>query len=67
MVAQHSIESVGQIAFRLSQKDIKISKTTLGRRFKETGVHSTRPTSKPLLTSEDILKKTPAEYKTQRL
>ena len=67
MVAQHSIESVGQIAFRLSQKDIKISKTTLRRRFKEAGVHSMKPTSKPLLTSDDILKKTPAGYKTQRL
>ena len=54
MVAQHSIESIGQIAFRLSQKDIKISKTTLRGRFKETGVHSIRPTSKPLLTSDDI-------------
>ena len=54
MVAQHSIESVGQIAFRLSQKDITISKTTLRRRFKEAGVHSMKPTSKPLLMSDDI-------------
>jgi len=67
MVAQHTIESVGPIAFGLSQKDIKISKTTLRRKFKEAGVHSMKPTSKPLLTSDDILKKTPAGYKPQRL
>jgi arginine repressor len=67
MVAQHSTESVDQIAFRLSKKGIEISKTTLRRRFNEAGVHSMKPTSKPLLTSDDILKKIPAEYKTQRL
>ena len=57
MVAQPSAESVGQIAFRLSQKDIKISKTTLRRRFKEAGVQSMKPTSKPLLTSKHIKKR----------
>jgi len=67
MVVQHSAESVGQIVFRLSQKDIKITKTTPRRIFKEAGVHLMKSTSKPLLTSDDILKKTPAGYKTQRL
>lgn len=67
MVAQRSMKSVSQIAFRLSQKDKKISQTTLRRRFKEVGVHSMKPTSKPLLTSGDILNKTPVGYKTQRL
>ncbi len=67
MGAQQSTEFVRQIAFRLSKKGIKISKTTLRRRFKEAGVLAMKPTSKPLLTSDDILKKTPAGYKTERL
>ena len=67
MVAQCSIESVGQIAFRLSRKDIEISKTTLRQRFKEADVHSIKPTSKPLLTSRDIFKKSSIGYKIQRL
>ena len=56
MVAQHSAKSIGQTAFRLSQKDIKINKTTLRRIFKEAGVHL----MKQLLTSDDILKRYPS-------
>ncbi len=54
MVAQHSTESVGQIAFRLSKKSIKISKTILRSRSKDAGVHSMKLISKPLLRSDDI-------------
>jgi len=57
VVAQHPTESVGQIAFRLSKKGIKISETTLRRRFEEAGVQSTKPTSKPLLTTDHINKR----------
>jgi transposase len=57
MVAQHPAESVGLIAFRLSKKCIKISETTLRRRFKEAGVQSMKPTSKLLLTSDHIKKR----------
>jgi len=57
MVAQYPTESAGQIAFRLSKKGIKISETTLKRRFKEAGVQSMKPTSKPLLTSDHIKKR----------
>ena len=57
MVAQHPTESVGQITSRLSKKGIEVSKTTLRRRFKEAGVQSMRPTSKPLLTSDHIKKR----------
>ena len=49
---------VGQITSRLSKKGIEVSKTTLRRRFKAAGVQSMRPTSKPLLTSDHIKKKT---------
>ncbi|CAF3005901.1 unnamed protein product [Rotaria sp. Silwood2] len=57
MVAQHPTESLDQIAFRLSKKGIKVSLTTLRRRFKEAGVQSMKPTSKPLLTSDHIQKR----------
>ena len=57
MVTQHPTESTGQIAFRLSKKDINISETALRRRFKEAGVQSMRPTSKPLLTNGHIKKR----------
>jgi transposase len=57
MVAQHPTESLGQIAFRLSKKGIQISETTLRRRFKEAGVQSMKPTSKPLLTTDHIKKR----------
>ena len=57
MVAQHPTESVDQITSRLSKKGIEVSKTTLRRRFKEAGVQSMRPTSKPLLTSDHIKKR----------
>jgi hypothetical protein len=57
MVAQHSTESAGQIACRLSRKGIKISETTLRRRFKEAGVQSMKPASKPLLTNDHIRKR----------
>ncbi|CAF2551455.1 unnamed protein product [Rotaria sp. Silwood2] len=57
MVAQHPTESVGQIAYRLSKKGIKTSETTLRRRFEEAGVQSMKPTSKPLLTNDDIKKR----------
>ncbi|CAF3347673.1 unnamed protein product [Rotaria socialis] len=57
MVAQHPTESTGQIAARLSNKGINVSKTTLRRRFKEAGILSMKPTSKPLLTSGHIKKK----------
>ena len=57
MVTQHPTESTGQIAFRLSKKGINISETTLRRRFKEAGVQSMRPTSKPLLTNGHIKKR----------
>ena len=35
MVAQHPTESAGQIAVRLSSKGIRVSESTLRRRFKE--------------------------------
>lgn len=54
MVAQHPTESLGQIAFRLSKKGVKISEATLRRRFKEAGIQSMKPSSKPLLTSNHI-------------
>ncbi len=57
MVAQQSTEFVHQITFKLSKKGIKISKTTLRRRFKQSDVLSMKPTSKPLLPNDDILKK----------
>ncbi|CAF4164580.1 unnamed protein product [Rotaria sp. Silwood2] len=57
MVAQRPTESVGQIAYRLSKKRIKISETTLRRRFEEAGVQSMKPTSKPLLTNDHIKKR----------
>ncbi|CAF4840827.1 unnamed protein product, partial [Rotaria sp. Silwood1] len=57
MVAQHPTESLDQIGFRLSKKGIKVSKTTLRKRFKEAGVQSMKPTSKPLLTSDHIQKR----------
>ncbi|CAF1219446.1 unnamed protein product [Rotaria sordida] len=57
MVAQHPTESARQIAFRLSKKGIKISETTLRRRFKEAGLQSMKPTSKPLLTGDHIKKR----------
>ncbi|CAF2995742.1 unnamed protein product [Rotaria sp. Silwood2] len=63
MVDQHPTESVGQIAFRLSKKGIKISETTLRRRFKEAGVQSMKPTSKSLLTNDHIKKR--LEWATQ--
>ena len=58
MVAQHPVESTGRIASRLSKKGIQVNKTALKRRFKEVGVQSMRPTSKPLLTTNHIKKKT---------
>ncbi|CAF3970109.1 unnamed protein product [Rotaria magnacalcarata] len=61
MVAKHSTQCAGQIAFRLSKKDIKISKITLRKIFKDVGVHSIKPTLKPLLTSDDIFKKDSSE------
>ncbi|CAF2049280.1 unnamed protein product [Rotaria magnacalcarata] len=45
MVAQHPTESTGQIAARLSNKGINVSKTTLRRRFKEAGILSMKPES----------------------
>jgi arginine repressor len=57
MVAQHSTESAGQIACRLSKKGINISETTLRRRLEEAGVQSMKPTFKPLLTNDHIRKR----------
>ena len=37
-IAQHSTESAGQIAVRLSKKRIHISEIKLRRRFKEAGI-----------------------------
>ncbi|CAF4784726.1 unnamed protein product, partial [Rotaria sp. Silwood2] len=57
MIAQHPTESTRQIAVRLSKKGVKISKTTLRRRFKEAGLQLMKPTSKPLLTADHIKKR----------
>jgi transposase len=57
MLAQHPTESAGQIAVRLSKKGIKISETTLRRRFEEAGVQSMKPISKTLLASDHLKKR----------
>ena len=54
MVAQHTTESAGQIAVRLSSKGIRVSESTLRRRFKEAGIQSMKPTAKPLLSNDHI-------------
>lgn len=56
VVAQHSTESAGQIASRLSRKGIIISQTTLRRRLEEAGVKSMKPNLKPLLTDGHMKK-----------
>jgi transposase len=57
IAAQYPTESAGQIACRLSKKGINISETTLRRRFKEAGVQSMKPSSKPLLTDDHVKKR----------
>ena len=54
MVTQHPTESAGQIAVRLSSKGIRVSESTLQRRFKEVGIQSMKPTAKPLLSNDHI-------------